>query len=218
MKIYGGFASPYVARVVMAVRAKGIDVPVVFPEGGIKTPAFLKMNPMGKMPVLDDNGFAVSESAVILEYLEDAGSGKSLLPKEPHNRANARLIARITDLYLMTQTGGFFRNMNPAQRNQAEVDASLTGTRNAIHYLDHYTYASGHYLCGKEISIADCTLLPSLLMFVKFLLPAFGETDPLKDAHKLARWFGAMQADAQWGPFCKEYGDAFTAFISARRG
>lgn len=218
MKIYGGFASPYVARVVMAVRAKGIDVPVVFPEGGIKTPAFLKMNPMGKMPVLDDNGFAVAESAVILEYLEDVGSGKSLLPKEPHNRANARLIARITDLYLMAQTGGFFRNMNPAQRNQAEVDAALAGTRNAIHYLDHYTYASGPFVCGKEISIADCTLLPSLLMCVKFLLPAFGETDPLKDAHKLARWFGAMQADAQWGPFCKEYGDAFNAFVSARRG
>ena len=218
MKIYGSFASPYVARVVMAVRAKGIDVPVVFPEGGIKTPAFLKMNPMGKMPVLDDNGFAVAESAVILEYLEDVGKGKSLLPQEPHNRANARLLARITDLYLMAQTGGFFRNMNPAQRNQAEVDASLTGTRTAIHYLEHYTYASGHYLCGKEISIADCTLLPSLLMFTKFLLPSFGEPDALQDAHKLARWMTALQADAQWGPFCKEYCDAFSAFVAARRG
>ena len=218
MKIFGSFASPYVARTAMAARAKGIDVPLTFPEGGIKTPEYLKLNPMGKIPTLDDNGFAIAESGVILEYLEDLGAGKPLLPKDPKGRANARLIARITDLYLMAQTGGFFRNMNPAQRNQADVDAALAGTRNALGYIEHYVDANGPYLCGKELSIADCTLLPSLLMCVKFIYAGFGWTDALAATPKLARWFTAMQTGAEWSGFCKEYCDGFEKFMAARRG
>jgi glutathione S-transferase len=218
MKIYGGFASPYVARTVMAARAKGIDVPIMFPDGGIKTPDFLKMNPMGKMPTLDDQGFAVAESGVILEYLEDAGGGKPLLPKDARGRANARLIARITDIYLMAQTSGMFRNLNPAQRNQADVDAAITGTKNALRYLEHYVDANGPYLCGKELTIADCTLLPSLLMCVKYIYPRFGWTDAPAATPKLARWFASMQASAEWSGFCKEYCDGFEKFMAAQRG
>ncbi len=219
MKIYGAFASPYVARIVMALRAKGVDAPLAAPiGGGIKSPEFLALNPMGKMPVLDDQGFAVAESGVILEYLEDAGGGKSLLPKDARGRANARTVARVADLYLMAQTGGFFRNMNPAKRNQTEVDASVTGTKNALKYLEHYTNAQGPYLCGKDLSIADCTVLPSLIMCSQFIWPAFGMTDPLGEAPRLARWTVMMQADPQWGPFCKEYADAFGAFIATIRG
>lgn len=218
MKIYGGFASPYVARTAMAARAKGIDLPLVFPEGGIKTPEYLKLNPMGKMPTLDDNGFAVAESVVILEYLEDLGQGKPLLPKDAKGRAHARTIARITDIYLMAQVGGFFRNMNPAQRNQAEVDASIAGVKNALGYLESYADAQGPYLCGKNLTIADCTLLPSLLMAIKFIMPPFGVTDPLAATPKLARWFSAMQTGAEWSAFCQEYCTGFEKFIAQRRG
>jgi glutathione S-transferase len=217
MKIYGGLVSPYVARAVMAARAKGIDVPLAFPEGGIKTPQYLAMNPMGKMPTLEDNGFAVPESGIILEYLEDAGGGKPLLPKDAKGRATVRLVSRITDIYLMSQNGGFFRNMNPAQRNQADVDASLAGTKNALAYLEHYVDANGPYLLGKNLTIADCTLLPSLLMMVKFILPAFGAGDVLAATPKLARWFGAMTSGAEWSGFCNEYCTGFEKFMASRR-
>jgi glutathione S-transferase len=117
----------------------------------------------------------------------------------------------------MTQTGTFFRNMNPAQRNQAEVDTAITATKNALGYLEHYTDANGPHLGGKDLSIADCTLLPSLLMCVKFILPAVGMTDALAATPKLARWFTAMQASTEWSGFCKEYCEGFEKFISARR-
>lgn len=217
MKFYGSFASPYVARAVMAARAKGIDVPLSMPEGGIKSPEFLRLNPMGKMPTLDDNGTGIAESGVIMEYLEECAGGKPLLPKDAKERARVRLIARITDIYLMANTGGLFRNMNPAQRNQAEVDASIAGMKNALGYLEHYTDANGPYLRGEVVTVADCTLLPSLLMCIKFILPGFGVTDALAPTPNLARWFAAMQASSEWSAFCAEYCDGFQKFISSRR-
>ena len=219
MKMYGSAVSPYVARIVIAARAKGIAMSVeAAPGGGIKSPEYLALNPMGKMPLLDDNGFPVAESGVILEYLEDAGGGKSLLPTDAKGRAVARTICRITDLYLMAQTGAFFRNMNPAARNQPEVDAAVVATRKALADLEHYVSAQGPYLCGKELTIADCTVLPSLLMCAKFMYGAFGLGDALNATPKLSRWFSMMQADATWGPFCKEYCDGFAAFLKSRTG
>jgi len=53
MKLYGGLASPYVARVVLFARLKGIALAPQMPAGGIKTPEYLAKNPMGKMPVLE---------------------------------------------------------------------------------------------------------------------------------------------------------------------
>ena len=46
---------------------RDLDLPVEMPEGGIKCDAFLKLNPMGKMPCLVDGDFALPESAVIID-------------------------------------------------------------------------------------------------------------------------------------------------------
>lgn len=41
MQLFGALASPYVARVVLFARLKGIDLQPVMPEGGVKTSGFL---------------------------------------------------------------------------------------------------------------------------------------------------------------------------------
>ena len=56
MKLYGAIASPYVARVVMYAKIKGVDLPLMEAPGGIKSPEYLKLNPIGKMPTLDLDG------------------------------------------------------------------------------------------------------------------------------------------------------------------
>ena len=71
MQLYGALGSHYVARVVLYARLKGIDLQPVLPEGGIKSPAFLARNPLGKMPVLELDGVCTPESAVICALLED---------------------------------------------------------------------------------------------------------------------------------------------------
>ncbi len=46
-------------------------------------PAALKIHPLGKSPVLEDNGYVLAESGAILEYLQETwDSGGLLKPQE----------------------------------------------------------------------------------------------------------------------------------------
>lgn len=62
-------------------------VPVEFMAGEHKSPNFLAMNPLGELPILDDNGFILRDSQAILVYLAGKYSGESWLPKDPANAA-----------------------------------------------------------------------------------------------------------------------------------
>ena len=57
MKLYGAIASPYVARVVMLARLKGIDLPLErAPGGGLRSDEYRAFNPIGRMPSLEVDG------------------------------------------------------------------------------------------------------------------------------------------------------------------
>ena len=45
MKLYGALASPYVARVVMVARLKGIDIEMESAPGGMGSDEFKQINP-----------------------------------------------------------------------------------------------------------------------------------------------------------------------------
>ena len=61
---------------------------------------YLAKSPMGKVPYLDVDGVLIRESAVILEYLEDAYPQKPLLPKDPLARAKVRELVTFIELHL----------------------------------------------------------------------------------------------------------------------
>lgn len=216
MKLYGSLASPYVGRTVLGARWKGLDLPLEAPPGGgIKSPEYLRMNPMGKMPTLESGGRYVAESMVILEFLDDASPQKPLLPVDPVDRAHVRLMGRITDLYVMAHGGGFFRNLNPAQRNQAEVDVAAAGLRKGLADLEHFM-GSGPYALGSTPTQADCAMLPCLMM-MSSIVGAFGIANLLEGRPELEAWMKFMQSEPVAGPFAKEYTAAIQAFLSGRR-
>lgn len=216
MKLYGSLVSPYVARVVLAARYKGLALaPVTPPGGGIKSPEYLAMNPLGKMPALEDGGRCIAESMIILEYLDDAHPDRPLLPRAALDRAQVRLLGRITDLYVMPQATGFFRNMNPAQRNQTEVEASKQGLAKALADLEHFM-GGGPYAFADVPTQADCAMLPCMLI-MSGVVAAFGITDIFADRPRLKAWFARMQQDPISGPFILEYNAAMQSFLAGRR-
>jgi glutathione S-transferase len=213
MKLYGALASPYVARVVLFSRLKGLDLVPVMPEGGIKTEGFLAMNPMGRMPVLDTADGAIPESDVICEYLEDTHPGRGSLPTDAHSRAAARLLSRIHDLYVISQATVLFRNMNPAQRDAAAVETAREGLATGYRYLGHFL-AADPYAAGARATLADCTLIPSFEILARTVFPMFGIDDPRKGG-KFARWWQTVQSGPVTGPFLAEYGPAVDAFLKS---
>ena len=80
-------------RVRIAVREKGLvceEVEVDIPGSAQRSAEFLRLNPFGQLPVLEDGDLVISESIAILEYLEERHPSPPLLPREPAQRALVR--------------------------------------------------------------------------------------------------------------------------------
>jgi glutathione S-transferase len=73
-------------------------------------PAWIyELNATGRVPVLDD-GFILPESEVIMEYLEERYPEPALLPSDPRERAEARLLVHRFDKLLTDDYYAFRRN------------------------------------------------------------------------------------------------------------
>lgn len=217
MKLYGSLASPFVARVVLFARLKGIALEPEMPAGGIKSDAFLAKNPMGKMPVLEVDGVAIPESSVICEYLEDLHPGTGGLPGRPADRALARLLARILDTYVWPPALVLFDNMNPAQRDAAAVKRATETLSKGLGYLEHFVKASP-FAAGAALSLADCALIPAIVALRKTAIPAFGLADPTAGTGNLARWWNSTTSDPAAGAFTQQFSAAFDAFLKMIMG
>lgn len=175
MKLYSGYISPYASRARMAVYAKGLDVEILPPPGGSKSPEYLAINPMGKLPCLvTDEGSGVPESGIIVEYLEALYPERPLTPADPEEATRARLVARIGETYVLAPMSKLFNQLDPKARDQAAVDAAVAELETGLSHLEAFLDRSGPYAIGKHLSLADCQLAPTLF-FVRVLGPLFGK-------------------------------------------
>ena len=84
MKLYH-FPSPNPQKVTFALLELGLDceqIPVDLAKADHREPAFLEVNPAGRVPVLVDDGVTLTESQAILAYLgrQPAACGRFQLP------------------------------------------------------------------------------------------------------------------------------------------
>ncbi|KAL3716298.1 hypothetical protein ACJRO7_007976 [Eucalyptus globulus] len=102
LKLIVSTASLFCTRIEWALKLKGLEYELIvedFKQG--KSELLLKSNPVHKkVPVLLDDGVAIAESKVILEYIDEKWKGGDfcpLLPQEPYDRAQARFWAQFAD-------------------------------------------------------------------------------------------------------------------------
>lgn len=211
MKLIGGLLSPYVMRVVLAARAKGVELPVEMPDGGIKSDAFLKLNPIGKMPCLVSDGFALPESAVIVEYLEDSAGGKPLFPADPQERARMRLLCRLADTYIVPELTLLFR----AREDRDAVPGALERLGPALANLDSFRKDGDVFAIGDSFTAADATLIPLFFFFDTFAKP-FGTDKILAAQPRLQAWWDRAKASELGSRALAEQGEGLKAMLAAR--
>ena len=97
-ELYAFWRTSATYRVRVALRLKGLTAQEHFidlDKGEQRSPAYLKINPLGGIPSLVEAGHApLTQSLAILEFLEERQPLPALLPADAHGRARVRSLAR----------------------------------------------------------------------------------------------------------------------------
>ena len=156
---------PYVQRAVIALTEKGVAFERVDIDLADKPDWFLKISPLGKVPVLrvaTDGGEAVVfESNVICEYIEDTQAGVKLHPQDPLLRAQHRAWMEFGSTVLSelwgletTRDSLIFESKRKAVADKfARIEKAL---------------GAGPYFAGTDFSLVDAVFAPIFRYFDVF--------------------------------------------------
>lgn len=150
---------PYVQRSRIALMEKGIDF--IFTEVDLKNKPdwFLEISPYGKVPVLKHDDKIIYESAVINEYLEEVFPKPALLPKDPVQRAFARIWIEHCNSRSMTAN----RALLMCQDAKEQVSLSEKLAEDLL-FIENEglakTSGNGPFWFGDKVTLTDITFFP----------------------------------------------------------
>jgi glutathione S-transferase len=162
IRLCGFHLSNYHNKVRLALLEKGIP----FEEDSNCRPSqkdeWLARSPVGKVPILEVDGAALSESQVMLEYLEDAYPQKPLYPKGPLEKAKVRELITYIELHLelvarRVYGEAFFGGKVSDEVKQA-VEKDLEKGVRGFAKLAKFS----PFIAGAEFTAADCAAYVSL--------------------------------------------------------
>jgi glutathione S-transferase len=194
--IHGVDGSPFVRSVQLVLEEKGGQPYRIRPmaPGESKSEAYLKMQPFGRLPVVEHDGFQVYETQAAARYLDAVLPGPALQPADPRRAARMNQVIGINDCYLFPQVarvivfqrivGPAFMQLTPDEAACAAAVPDATTCFGALESL----LGDQPFFAGETLSLADLMIAPQL---------AYLAMTP-EGAHfagtRLAAWLERMQA------------------------
>jgi glutathione S-transferase len=164
--LYGHPFSSYTWKVLIALYEK--DLPFEFRIVGGDQPEhnteFAALSPLGKFPLLFDDGLVIEESSIIIEHivLRHANDG-DLMPLHDEDALDVRSFDRICDWYVMTPmqriVGDFLRPSGT--RDSFGVAEAKEMLDKAYRWLED-RLEPGKWANGWSFTLADCSAAPAL--------------------------------------------------------
>ncbi len=198
MKLYNAALSPNALRVRAVAQELDIALDLVEIDmrgGSHKTPEYLAMNPMGKVPVLVDGDFALWESRAIIGYLAALRPEAGLYPDDPMRRAIvdqwsywqavhlSPVVQKIVFEMMVKPMLGLGDPDPGAVRREREETGELLAVLDAA--------LAGHDWIAGALSLADFTLASTLVYS--------GRTGiALDGVPNVAAWQARMEARPSW--------------------
>jgi glutathione S-transferase len=197
---------PYVQRVAIALAERDLTFERIWIDLADKPDWFVRLSPLGRVPLLQVDGAVIFESAVILEYLEET-TRPGLHPADPLSRAEHRgwiefgstLLADIGGLYNAPDAAAFGARRTVIVDKLARLEARL---------------GDGPWFDGQAFTLVDAVFAPVFRYFDAFdLLPDL----KLIGQPKLTRWRRALAERRSVGAaVVPDFDRRLWAFLAAR--
>ena len=150
---------PFALRARLALAEKAVQAREIEIDTLNKPAWFLELSPQGKVPVLRHGTRLVWELAVVCEYVDDILRGPALLPKDPYERARARMWVRFADSRLYARTEALLHSFD--DKLHAAIVSELA---EMLGFVERHAFAAprqdGPYWLGAELSLADLAFYP----------------------------------------------------------
>ncbi len=124
--VHGASASPFVRKVLVALKIKDLPYEQIQQMPFTQDEEYMKINPLGKIPTLEEGDLTICDSTVICEYLEDTCPEPPLYPSDPADKSQARWYEELGGSRVAELAAGIFfqRFMRPMVLKQ-ETDEEL---------------------------------------------------------------------------------------------
>lgn len=154
-KLYCGWFCPFAQRAWIGLLHNGVEFEYIEQDPYNKSAEWLAVNPRGTVPVIVQDGKAVYESHVCLEFIDEMWpSGKKVMPKDPYTRAQARLWMETITKKMCTP---FYRLLMKTGKDREDAGKDL------LKSIEEFTEAmdpDGPFFFGKEFSSVDISWAP----------------------------------------------------------
>jgi len=181
--LFGLPPSSFVRTAQMVLTAKGVEY--TFEMADFRSDDYLKHHPFRRMPAFSHGDIALYEALAIATYVDEAFAGRALQPNTPMGRARMmQWISAINDYLYDSMVRQcvrerFVKPMRGLEPDEAMIAAAVPVIREHLGVFEA-ALRQGAYLCGAELSLADCFLAPPLFYFAatpegKAMLPELPE-------------------------------------------
>jgi glutathione S-transferase len=170
LKLHGALLSPFVRKVRVVLAEKQVPYDLVPANPFEKSPAFLKLSPLGRIPALEDeSGRSLADSSVIAEYLEERFPEPPLFPRDAYERARTRWFDEYADGGMGPSLTGklFFQRVINAKLMKNAPDERIVASGLA-EVPTYFTYLEGEladreYLVAGRFTLADVSVMSQLV-------------------------------------------------------
>ena len=162
--------STYSRRVRIALLEKQIPHELIVVDMAARKhrdPAYLALNPYGRVPAIQADDFVLYESTAILNYLEAMYPQQPLLPADPRERALVDMHMKLCDIQMARQTGAiiFPKRFLPKERWDEKVMAQAKSEIESHLGILEHELTGKQYLVAGRYTLAEVCYTP----FVQFL-------------------------------------------------
>ena len=169
LTVYDAARCPYCARVRITLAEKDVEYEAIEIDLGNRPAWIYEKNVTGRVPVIEEDGWILPESAVIMEYLEERYPEPALLAADPEDRALARLwMFRHDDL-----TAPYYAVRRGDESAREQLDAQLRRLDDALSLRP--------WLGGRDYGLADIAYVPWILRMQQMLGIQFDAQPALAD-------------------------------------